>query len=158
MAKIGYRIELRDAANGQRLTFCSQGTTCSTALVEPSAGTRTIAAALVAQSPASHAGAIAVSPSSNAVSGTWLGVQLATNAISGVGGGVVSLTATANADLSQTPWSIYIQNEAGQQIGSPCNASTCSADLMSGSSVTATCRPPTASRIECGGSISPANS
>jgi len=132
VAKIGYRIELRDAANGQRLTFCSQGTTCSTALVEPSAGTRTIAAALVAQSPASHAGAIAVSPSSNAVSGTWLGVQLATNAISGVGGGVVSLTATANADLSQTPWSIYIQNEAGQQIGSPCNASTCSADVAVG--------------------------
>src|SRR5437773_12572236 len=77
VAKIGYRIELRDATSGQRLTFCSEGTTCSTALVEPTAGTRTIAAALVAQSPASHAGTVSVSPTSGTVNGTWLGVRLA---------------------------------------------------------------------------------
>src|SRR5438046_1121877 len=128
VAKIGYRIELRDATSGQRLTFCSEGTTCSTALVEPTAGTRTIAAALVAQSPASHAGTVSVSPTSAGVSGTWMGVNLTASNT----GGIVSLAATANVDLSQTPSSIYIQNEAGQQIGQPCNASTCSASITVG--------------------------
>src|SRR2546428_3867485 len=86
VAKIGYRIELRDATSGQRLTFCSEGTTCSTALVEPTAGTRTIAAALVAQSPASHAGPAAVSPTSAAVSGTGGGGQLAARRPAGLSG------------------------------------------------------------------------
>jgi len=128
VAKIGYRIELRDATSGQRVTFCSEGTTCSTALVEPSASTRTIAATLVAQSPATHAGTVSVSPTSAGVSGTWMGVDLSSSST----GGIVSLAATANADLSQTPWSIYIQNEAGQQVGQPCNASTCSASITVG--------------------------
>ena len=132
VAKIGYRIELRDVKSGQRLTFCSEGTTCSTALVEPSAGTRTIAAALVAQSPASHAGTVSVSPTSEGVSGTWMGVNLASTSTAGVASGIVSLTASANADLSKTPWSIYIQNEAGQVIGQPCNASTCSTSVAVG--------------------------
>ncbi len=123
VAKIGYRIELRDATSGQRLTFCSEGTTCSTALVEPSAGTRTIAAALVAQSPASHAGTVSVSPTSGTVNGTWLGVRLAAIAK----GGTVSLTAIANADLSQTVFSIYIKTDSGLQVGQPCNAGTCNA-------------------------------
>jgi len=136
VAKIGYRIELRDATSGQRVTFCSEGTTCSTALVEPSAGTRTIAAALVAQSPASHAGTVSVSPTSAGVSGTWVGVELASSSLGGLSGGIVSLTATANADLSKTPWSIYIQNEAGQDIGEPCNASTCSATITVGTNDT----------------------
>ncbi|TMG28100.1 MAG: hypothetical protein E6H97_05620 [Chloroflexi bacterium] len=132
VAKIGYRIEMRDATSGQRLTFCSEGTTCSTALVEPNAGTHTIAASLVAQSPASHASTVSVNPTSAGVSGTWMGVELEASSTGGLSGGVVSLTATANADLSQTPWSIYIQNEAGQQIGQPCNASLCSATISVG--------------------------
>ena len=132
VAKIGYRIELRDTATGQRLTFCSEGTTCSTALVEPTAYSRTIAASLVAQSPASHASTVSVNPTSAGVSGTWMGVDLASSSTGGLSGGIVSLTATANADLSQTPWSIYIQNEAGKQIGQPCNASTCSATITVG--------------------------
>jgi len=123
VAKIGYRIELRDATSGQRLTFCSEGTTCSTALVEPSAGMRTIAAALVAQSPASHAGTVSVSPTSGTVTGTWLGVRLGAIAK----GGTVSLTAIANADLSQTVFSIYIKTDSGLQVGQPCNAGTCNA-------------------------------
>ena len=133
VAQIGYRIELRDAASGQRMTFCSQGTTCSTSLVEPTAGTRTLSAALVAQSPASHSGTVSLSPTSGNVSGTWLGVSLVSSSTGGLsGGGAVSLTATANADLSQTPWSIYIQNDAGQQVGQPCNAVVCSATISVG--------------------------
>ena len=132
VAKIGYRIELRDATTSQRLTFCSEGTTCSTSVVEPSASSRTIAASLVAQSPASHASTALVNPTSPGVSGTWMGVDLASSSTGGLSGGMVSLTATANADLSQTPWSIYIQNEAGRQIGQPCNAGTCSATVAVG--------------------------
>src|SRR5439155_23693870 len=76
----------------------------------------------------SHAGTVSVSPTSAGVSGTWMGVVLTASNT----GGIVSLAATANADLSQTPSSIYIQNEAGQQIGQPCNASTCSASITVG--------------------------
>jgi hypothetical protein len=126
---IGYLIELRDAKTGRQLTFCSQGTTCSTSLVEPRAGTRTVVADLVPQSPAIHASTVTLNPSSGVASGTWMGVDLAASSTSGSGGGAVSLTATANADLSHTPWSIYIQTEAGQQVGQPCNASTCSATV-----------------------------
>jgi len=128
VGKIGYRIELRDPATGQRLTFCSEGTTCSTSLVEPSAGRRTVTAQLAAQSPANHSSSVSVNPTSGSVSGTWLGVALA----SSTSAGNVALTATANADLSHTPWSIYIENEAGQVIGQPCNASTCSANATVG--------------------------
>lgn len=132
VGKIGYRIELHDAASGQRLTFCAQGTTCSTALVEPHAATRAVVAQLVAQSPATHASSLSISPTSGRASGTWLGVDLSSSTTAGVSGGPVALTATANADLSNTPWSIYIQNEAGQLIGQPCNASTCSASVTVG--------------------------
>ncbi|HET7467169.1 MAG TPA: glycoside hydrolase domain-containing protein [Candidatus Dormibacteraeota bacterium] len=132
VSNIGYRIELRDSTSGQLLTFCSDGTTCSTSLVEPAAGTRTLTAALVAQSPASHAGTVSLNATSGTVSGTWLGVSLDSSSTAGLSGGAVSLTATANADLSQTPWSIYIQNDAGQQIGLPCNARQCSATVNIG--------------------------
>ena len=128
VGKIGYRIELRDAGTGQRLTFCSEGTTCSTSLVEPSAGRRTVTAQLAAQSPANHPSSVPVNPTTGSVSGTWLGVALASSTTTGY----VALTATANADLSHTPWSIYIENEAGQVIGQPCNASTCSATAAVG--------------------------
>ena len=119
---IGYLIELRDAKSGQRLTFCGQGTTCSTSLVEPAAGTRKVVADLVAQSPADHAGTATLNPTSGVASGTWLGVDLQASGA----GRTLSFTATANADLSQTPWSIFIESESGRQVGRSCNAGTCS--------------------------------
>ena len=132
VARIGYRIELRDTASGERLTFCSEGTTCSTSMVEPSARRRTVTALLAPQSPANHPRPASVIPTSGSVSGTWLGVALASSTTAGRSGGSVALTATANADLSRTQWSIYIENEAGQLIGQPCNASTCSANVAVG--------------------------
>lgn len=129
---IGYRIELRDAVSGQRLTFCSEGTVCSTSLVEPAARTRTVVAQLVPQAPASHATAWSLNPSSGNASGTWLGVDLASSNTASASGGTISLTATANADLSHTPWSIYFQNEAGQLLGKPCKTSTCAVSINVG--------------------------
>ena len=89
-------------------------------------------AQLAAQSPATHATSVSIAPTSGNVSGTWLGVSLVSSTTGGASGGPVSLTAMANADLSNTPWSIYIQNDAGQLIGQPCNASTCSASVTVG--------------------------
>ena len=132
VARIGYRIELRDTASGERLTFCSEGTTCSTSMVEPSARRRAVTAQLAPQSPANHPGSGSVVPTSGSVSGTWLGVALASSTTAGTSAGSVALMATANADLSGTPWSIYIENEAGQVIGRPCNASTCSTNVAVG--------------------------
>jgi hypothetical protein len=129
VGKLGYLIELRDSATGARLTYCGQGTTCSTSLVEPTGGVHAVMATLIARSPGSHAGAPTLKPYSGSVYGTWLDVQLDATATAPNQGGTVWFTATANTDLSKTPWSIYIFNDAGQQIGQSCNSNTCNASL-----------------------------
>jgi Domain of unknown function (DUF1906) len=131
VSRIGYRIELHDATSNQRLTFCSRGTSCSMSLVEPASGVHAIFASLEPQSPALHAGEANVHVSSGTVHGTWLDIHLdATSTVPA--GGVVWLTATANANLNGTPWSIYIFSKLGQLIGQPCNATSCSASVTIG--------------------------
>ena len=130
--RIGYRVELHDTLSGQRLSYCSRGSICSVSLVEPSSGVRAVFATLEPQAPALHVGAANVHASSGSVYGTWLDVHLAATTTSAAQGGVVSLTARANADLSQTPWSIYIFNQAGQLIGGPCNTTSCGASVTVG--------------------------
>ena len=133
VSRIGYRIELHDATSNARLTFCSRGTTCSMSLIEPASGAHGIFATLEPQSPALHAGEANVHPSSGSVYGTWLDIHLdATSTVAA--GGVVWLTATANANLSGTPWSIFIFSKADQLIGAACNATTCSANVTIGPS------------------------
>ena len=52
-------------------------------------------------------------------------------------GGTVHLTATANTDLTNTPWSLGIYDEHGQLVGRACkNGTTCSADITVTSSET----------------------
>jgi hypothetical protein len=132
VSSLGYRVELRDATSGRLLTYCSQGAICSTSLVEPTSGVRAVFATMEPKSPALHQGAADVRATSGNVYGTWLGVHLdATTTMAGPGG-VVWLAATANTDLSSTPWSIYIFRQDGVQIGQPCNATTCSASVTVG--------------------------
>jgi len=132
VSSIGYRIVLRDAGTGEQLTYCSRGTTCSTALVESASGVHAVIATLEPESPALHSGAADVRTDSGAVYGTWLGLHLDATTTATSQGGVVWLTATANADLSHTPWSIFILSQSGQQIGQPCNATLCSSSVTLG--------------------------
>jgi hypothetical protein len=123
VAPTGFVIELHDAATGTRLTYCSRGTECSTSLVEPSGGVKTVIATLSPADPTVVEANPDVHAASTKVSATWLAVQ----GSAAVHSNVLSLSAIANADLSQTPYSIYFFDEAGKQVGSACNAASCAA-------------------------------
>ncbi len=127
VSNVGYRIEMHDAASGATLTFCSRGTTCSMSLVEPSGGVHKLVATLAPLSPADQSGSSDINAKSVAVAGTWLAVKLSASAISPSGGGTTTLTAAANADLSKTPYSLYMFDQSGTQVGSACNAAICTA-------------------------------
>lgn len=120
----GFAIELHDATTGERLTYCSRGTTCSMSLVEPAGGVHRIIATLGPSTPQVRDANPDVRAASSAVSATWLALQ----GNASVHGGVVTLSAIANADLSQTPYSIYFFDQSGkQQLGDSCNAMSCTA-------------------------------
>jgi hypothetical protein len=123
----GYAIELWDASTSQRLTYCTRGTTCSTSLIEPAAGTHGVTAdlGLVAPTP----GLPPVLATSSKASGTWVTVALTASTTYPAQGGVVWLSAGASADLTNTPWAIYIYSAGGQLVRAPCNASACTASL-----------------------------
>ncbi len=123
---IGYVIQFHDAATGKLITFCAQGTTCSTSVIEPNGGVYAVIASLVTKDAANAA--TAVTTVSGPVGGTWLAVQLNASAVTSSSGSA-QLTANANADLSSTPWSIYIFNSAGAAIGQPCHAAACTATV-----------------------------
>ena len=78
VSEIGYEIELVDATTGQLLTYCSQGTTCSTSLVEPGAGTHQVVADLIL-APVSFELQPTLEQSAP-VSATWLSIVLSASA------------------------------------------------------------------------------
>jgi glycoside hydrolase-like protein len=114
--QFGYSIQLLEGDGMTPITFCSRGTKCSMSVTKSSSGSRAFAASV---GPAT----------SNHVSVTWLSVALAGSPAYRVGG-TVHLVATANADLTHTPWSIGILDERGHPVAPPCTAATtCSADV-----------------------------
>jgi len=127
VGKTGFVIELNDARTGQRLTFCRFGTSCSMSLVVPAAGTHAIIATLGPSTPEVRDANPDVHAASTVVTATWLSVSLDASAGVSGRGNAVTLSALANADLSQTPYSIYFFDQDGQQVGDPCNAQSCTA-------------------------------
>ncbi|HEV2141755.1 MAG TPA: glycoside hydrolase domain-containing protein [Candidatus Dormibacteraeota bacterium] len=112
----GYSIQLLGGDGMTPITYCSRGTICSVSVAESVSG--------------AHAFAAGVGPAtSDHVSVTWLSVALTGSATYRVGG-TVHLDATANADLTNTPWSVGIVDERGHLVAPPCTASTtCGADI-----------------------------
>jgi hypothetical protein len=127
VGKTGFVIEISDASTGQRLTFCRYGTTCSMSLVEPAGGVHPIIATLGAADNAVLNANPDVHAASALVTAVWLSVQLDAATGSPVQNNTVTVSATANADLSQTPYSIYLFDQSGNQLGNACNAASCSA-------------------------------
>lgn len=123
VGRLGYEIQLSDTTAGRLVTYCSQGTTCSTSLIEPEAGTHKIVAGLVPAPGLQHA-----QEKSDPVSATWLSIVLTASPYSLQGGGT-AITATANTDLANTPWAIFIFMSPGQLIGHPCAAATCTTSM-----------------------------
>ena len=118
VGKAGRAIVIYDNTTKQKLTYCTRGTTCSTSVTLSSGGLHAIVGWLPGQPEAI----------SQAISTTWLGASLSADTISSQAGGTVHLTATANTDLADTPWSLGIYDEHGQLVGQACKVgNTCSA-------------------------------
>ena len=117
--KTGWLLQLYDAHTRARLTFCSTGSTCSTSLISPAGASRDIVAALAKSSP-SFPAADEVVAQSGLVSPTWLSLVVDAHLSSLANGTPIYIRATANADMTSTPWSIGIFNDQNQLVGQPC--------------------------------------
>jgi hypothetical protein len=123
---LGFVLMFWDKTTGKTLTFCSSGTTCSTMLSEPGGGSHDIVAYVASSASATPAGG--TEAASETVSPVWLSVVLAANTTYPRAGGTASITATANADLTNTPWSLGIVDQAGTLVDKSCKTgSKCSA-------------------------------
>ena len=125
--RFGYAIEIFDLSNLNRITYCSQGTTCTVSFTQQSSGTRQIVAAVGKPTPSfSNPDIWGVS---DHFSMTWLSVAMSGTSAFQVGG-VVHLSASANADLTDTPWSLGLFDDQGHLVGKPCKTgTTCTADV-----------------------------
>jgi Domain of unknown function (DUF1906) len=127
--RAGYVLGLYDRSSGSRLTYCSQGSTCSTTLTKLGSGRHSIVAYLGGSSL--FLPPPAIQAQSAPITATWLGVSLAANTIYPHGGSVVYMKATANADLTNTPWSIGIFDAAGNLVSNSCKSgASCTARVQ----------------------------
>src|SRR5438477_481605 len=124
----GFHLQLYDADTRVRITYCGHGNTCGASLSQASAGARRIVAAVAKSSdtlPSADAGM-----QSDPLTLTWVAVTLTASAAYQIGS-TVNLSASANADLTNTPWSIGILDEHGHLVGPPCKTgSTCTAQII----------------------------
>jgi hypothetical protein len=122
----GYHLGLYDQTSGTRLTYCSRGTTCSTTLTKEQAGSRSIVAFVSGDSETSPPPSIQAQ--SSPITATWLGVTLNANTTHPQLGTAVFMRATANVDVTNTPWSIGIYDGNGELVSDPCKTgSSCTA-------------------------------
>ncbi len=120
VGKAGRVIVIYDNTTKEKLTYCSRGTTCSTSVTQSAGGVHEIVGWVPGQPEAV----------SQSITATWLGASLSGNSTYPQAGGTIHLTATANADLTNTPWSLGIYDQHGHLVGQACkNGNTCGADI-----------------------------
>src|SRR2546430_1896417 len=118
-------IEVYDLSAGARVTYCSRGTVCTTTMKQTTGGVHQIVGYITGKPEAV----------STPVNVTWLRVSLAATSIGPKSGGTVNLRATANADLSGTPWVLGIYDQNGNLVDHVCKSATCTVQAwMDGSS------------------------
>ena len=135
----GYQLGLYDLRSGALLTYCSHGTACSTTLTKDKAGSQSIVAYVSLGSPSSPPPA--VQAQSSPITATWLGVTLDANTTQPQQGNTVFMRASANVDVTNTPWSIGIYDANGELVADPCKTgSSCTArvSITSGSTASFT--------------------
>ena len=120
VGRLGFVLLFWDVTTGKPLTYCTSGTTCRAMLSYASAGSHDIVA-YVADSAATTPTS-GVNSASDVASPTWLAVTLAASTTDMQAGGTVYLEAAANADLTNTPWSIAIYDQAEKLLGAPCKS------------------------------------
>jgi hypothetical protein len=120
VAKGGRTIVIYDKTTKQNLTYCSQGTTCSTSLTQAAGGVHEIVGLLPGEPKATSEG----------ITTTWLAASLSGSTTRPQTGGQVHLTASVNTDLTNTPWSLGIYDQAGELVAPACKSgSSCGADV-----------------------------
>ena len=120
VGKAGRVMVIYDNTTRQKLTYCSRGTTCSTSLTQAAGGLHEIVGWIPGQPEAI----------SQSITAIWLGASLSGTSTSTQIGGTVHLTATANADLTNTPWSLGIYDQRGLLVGQACKTgNSCEADI-----------------------------
>jgi len=120
VGKAGRVIVIYDNTTKQQLTYCSRGTACITSVTQSAGGVHDIVGWVPGQ-PAAM---------SQSITATWLGATLSGSSTYAQAGGSVHLTATANTDLTSTPWSLGIYDQHGQLVGQACKkGNKCSADI-----------------------------
>jgi hypothetical protein len=120
VGQAGRVIVIYDNTTKQQLTYCSRGTSCSTSLTQSNSGVHEIVGWVPGRPEAL----------SESVSVTWLGASLSGSTTYPREGGTVHLTATANVDLTNTPWSLGIYDQTGNLIGPACKSgTTCTAEI-----------------------------
>ena len=123
VSKSGRTIVIYDNTAKKVLTYCSRGTTCSTALTLASGGVHEIVGQVSGKPQATSAG----------ITATWLAASVSGKTTHPQTGGIVHLTARANTDLTNTPWSLAIYDQQGQVVGKSCKSgNSCSADVTLG--------------------------
>ena len=122
----GYQLGLYDQRSGSLLTYCSHGTTCSTTLTKDQAGSQSIIAYVSGASPTSPPPV--VQAQSTPITATWLGVTLDANTTQPQRDTTIFMRASANVDVTNTPWSIGIYDENGELVANACKTgSSCTA-------------------------------
>ena len=110
----GRWLEIYDLTTGSRVTYCSQGTACTTSMKQTTGGVHEIVG-YVNGSPEAVSDPIWV---------TWLDVSLSATSIGPRTGGTVYLKATINADIANTPWVVGIYDEQGRLVDHACKTGT----------------------------------
>ena len=123
----GEILQLYDADTNARLTYCSHGNTCSVSLTKTTGGARRVIASLA--KPSDTLPDASVQTESAPLTLTWVTVTISGTALYQIGSSI-SLTATASADLTSTPWSLGILNDRGHLVAPPCKTgTTCTAQV-----------------------------
>ena len=112
----GRWLEIYDLTAGSRVTYCSRGTVCTTSMKQSTGGVHELVAYVNGQPEAI----------SQPVHVTWLDVSLTARSIGPKTGGTVYLRATANADLTDTPWVMGVYDQQGHLVDHACKTgNTC---------------------------------
>ena len=110
----GRWLEIYDLSTGARVTYCSRGTVCTTTMKMSGGGAHKLVGYVTGKPEAV----------STPIYVTWLGVSLSATSIGPSAGGTVWLKATANADLTNTPWVMGVYDQRGRLVDHTCKTGT----------------------------------
>lgn len=110
----GRWLEIYDLTAGAKVTYCTRGTSCTTTIKQPAGGVHKIVGYVTGKPEAV----------SSPLYLTWLKVSLSATSIGPKSGGTVHLRATANADLTNTPWVLGIYDARGRLVDHTCKTGT----------------------------------